>query len=404
MEHNKQEQTDNKKQHSKSYEFFCGVWCVLFAAGLVGMAVWSVLSPDRKQSDSENRLLQQLPTFSLSSVADGSYMADLERYLTDQFPARDWLVRSKTYLDLLCGRQQINGVYVGSDGYLFEQQTTPDEAQMENITAAINRFCLKNPDLQKAVIISPNSSCILEDKMPYGVAQYDQRTVLDELREKISAGDMKKLKNFYWIDAAALLSENSAEGEQLFYRTDHHWTTRAAYRVFLNTAEQWQLDADAVPYDFAAVSADFQGTLAASSGICHLNDEIELCVPHDSEGQYVIEYETENVKTATFFNSEKLAGSNQYEIFMGGNFGKIIISTTAENDQTLLIFKDSYANCMIPMFAPYFSQIVVIDPRYFNDTIDGCLQDYDFTHILFLYNLNTFLEDKSLADILEYSS
>lgn len=399
MEQNEQETNDNP-QHDKSYEIFCGVWCVLFAAGLVGMALWSAFSPDRRQSESENRLLQQMPTFSLSSVADGSYMQNLERYLTDQFPARDWLVRGKTYLDLLCGRQQINGIYVGSDGYLFEPQTTPDDEQIETITAAMKDFCLKNPDLQKAVIISPNASCILQDKLPYGVKQYDQRTLLDELKQNISAENTSQLKQFHWIDCAALLSESG--DEPVFYCTDHHWTTRAAYRVFLDTAQQWQLDTDGVEYDFAAVSADFRGTLAASSGICHINDEMEICVPHDSEGQYVIEYETENVKTATFFDSGKLASANQYEIFMGGNFGKIIISTTAETDQTLLIFKDSYANCMIPMLAPYFSQIVVIDPRYFNDTIDGCMQDYDFTHVLFVYNLNTFLEDKSLADVLEY--
>ena len=393
---------NQSKQHSQSHEIFCGVWCVLFAAALVGMAVGSALAPDRRQSESENRLLQQWPTLSLSSVTDGSYMQALERYLTDQFPARDRLVRSKTYLDLLCGRQQINGVYVGNDGYLFERQTPPDSRQIENITAAINTFCLKNPDLQKAVVLSPNSSCILRDKLPYGVEQYDQRALLDNLREKISAERNAVLKQYRWIDAAALLSESGDKSEQLFYRTDHHWTTRAAYRVFLETAAQWQLDTDGVTYDFATVSDSFQGTLAASSGIGHINDEIELCVPHDSEGQYVIEYENENVKTATFFDGGKLTGSNQYEVFLGGNFGKIIISTTAQNNQTLLIFKDSYANCMIPMFAPYFSQIVVIDPRYFNDTIDGCLQDYDFTHVLFLYNLNTFLEDNSLADTLEY--
>lgn len=397
---------NQSKQHSQSHEIFCGVWCVLFAAALVGMAVGSALAPDRRQSESENRLLQQWPTLSLSSVTDGSYMQALERYLTDQFPARDRLVSSKTYLDLLCGRQQINGVYVGNDGYLFERQTPPDSRQIENITAAINTFCLKNPDLQKAVVLSPNSSCILRDKLPYGVEQYDQRALLDDLREKIGAERTAVLKQYRWIDAAALLSESGDESgdesEQLFYRTDHHWTTRAAYRVFLETAAQWQLDTDGVTYDFVTVSDSFQGTLAASSGIGHINDEIELCVPHDSEGQYVIEYENENVKTATFFDGGKLTGSNQYEVFLGGNFGKIIISTTAQNNQTLLIFKDSYANCMIPMFAPYFSQIVVIDPRYFNDTIDGCLQDYDFTHVLFLYNLNTFLEDNSLADTLQY--
>lgn len=389
---------DSKATQGKCYEIFCGVWCVLFVAGIVAVTVWGLAVPDRKQSESENRMLQQMPTFSLSSVTDGSFMQDLERYMTDQFPDRDRLVRGKTYLDLVCGRRQVNGIYVGDDGYLFEPQTEPDGAQTETITSAIHRFSLKNPELQKAAVISPNATCLLRDKLPYGVEQYDQRTLLDEWRETLGAGNVQ---NFDWIDCAAVLS-SAEEGEQLFYRTDHHWTTRGAYRVFLDVAEKWQLDTHEVTYDFAVVSDSFQGTLAASSGICHISDTMELCLPHGSEGNYVIEYESENVKKATFFDSEKLGSGNQYEMFMGGNFGKLIISTTAETDRSLLIFKDSYANCMIPMLTPYFSQIVVIDPRYYNDTVNGCMQDYHFTHVLFLYNLNTILEDKSLADVLEY--
>lgn len=386
----------DEKKPGRLFQAFSALWCLLFIAVIFSITALSLIIPDKKQSDSENRMLQQMPKFSLSSVIEGSFMQDLESYMTDQFPERDLLVRCKTYIDLLCGKEQINGVYVGSEDYLFEPQTPPHEEQIETITSAMNKFCAKNAEIQKAVIISPNSTYILKDKVPYGVQQYDQSELLGELSGKIGSN----IKNFYWADCAEIL--DSSEDGQLYYRTDHHWTTRAAYRVFLDVAKEWGLETDNVQYDFAVVSDSFQGTLASSSGICHINDEIEICIPHDTKGNYVIEYDSENIKKSTFFDISKLKSSNQYEIFMGGNFGRIIISTTAKNDKSLLIFKDSYANCMIPMFAPYFSQIVVIDPRYFNDTIDGCMQDYDFTNILFVYNLNTFLEDKSLADTLEY--
>ena len=79
----------------------------------------------------------------------------------------------------------------------------------------------------------------------------------------------------------------------------------------------------------------------------------------------------------------------------------MIISTSADTDDTLLLLKDSYANCMIPMLTPFFSKIVIIDPRYFSDSLDGIMKEYSFTHVLFLYNLNTFLADTSLVDALE---
>ncbi|MBR2417270.1 MAG: hypothetical protein IKB12_01435, partial [Clostridia bacterium] len=67
----------------------------------------------------------------------------------------------------------------------------------------------------------------------------------------------------------------------------------------------------------------------------------------------------------------------------------------------LLIIKDSYANCMIPMLTPYFSKIVVVDPRYMTDSIHGVMEEYSFSHVLFLYNLNTFLQDTSLENAMK---
>ena len=99
-------------------------------------------------------------------------------------------------------------------------------------------------------------------------------------------------------------------------------------------------------------------------------------------------------------DAEKLDQRNQYEVFLGGNYDKIVIQTLAETEDTLLLFKDSFANCLIPMLTPYFTKIVVIDPRYFSDSLQDVIADNEFTHILFVYNLNTFLADKSLAGVL----
>ncbi|MGN1443811.1 MAG: hypothetical protein ACI4XE_08175 [Acutalibacteraceae bacterium] len=53
------------------------------------------------------------------------------------------------------------------------------------------------------------------------------------------------------------------------------------------------------------------------------------------------------------------------------------------------------------MLTPFFAKIVVIDPRYFSDSLEEIMKEYNFTHVLFLYNLNTFLADNSLVDALE---
>ena len=51
------------------------------------------------------------------------------------------------------------------------------------------------------------------------------------------------------------------------------------------------------------------------------------------------------------------------------------------------------------MLVPYFSKIVIVDPRYYGDKLQSITEEYDFSHILFLYNLNTFLEDTSIEKL-----
>ncbi|MBQ6600106.1 MAG: hypothetical protein IIX36_00525, partial [Clostridia bacterium] len=59
-----------------------------------------------------------------------------------------------------------------------------------------------------------------------------------------------------------------------------------------------------------------------------------------------------------------------------------------------------YANCMIPMLTPYFSKIVILDPRYMTENIQQVLNEDDFTDLLFLYNANTLFADTSLESVL----
>ena len=148
------------------------------------------------------------------------------------------------------------------------------------------------------------------------------------------------------------------------------------------------------------VADDFSGTMAATSGDFGASDTVEIYVA-DPEVKYYVEYSGDPVKYSSIYASSALEQKNKYEVFFGGNFDKLLISTTADTERTLLVFKDSYANCLLPMLTPYFSKITVIDPRYFSDNLSAVLDETTFTHVLFLYNLNTFLEDHSLASALK---
>ena len=64
----------------------------LFGLFIAGFGLLHIILPDRGFSSTENRNLADLPEFTWEALVDGSYTADLEEYLSDQFPLRDdWM-------------------------------------------------------------------------------------------------------------------------------------------------------------------------------------------------------------------------------------------------------------------------------------------------------------------------
>ncbi|MBQ8502924.1 MAG: hypothetical protein IJ491_01455 [Clostridia bacterium] len=363
------------------------VFCILTA----GLGFYGFISDDREFSESENRVLSAAPALTWQSIINGSFMKDFESYLSDQFPLRDEAIRLKTFTDRLIGKREQNGVFIGEEGFLFDSQTGYNKAETEGKTEAINRFCNENTGAKQLFVLSPNSTYIYSEHLPYDITLPDQKTQINKVYASLKAESLHKL------DVAQILQNSKQNGDELFYKTDHHWTTKAAYSVFGAIAEKWQLDTSNINYQFFPVTTDFEGTLSGKAGVHDAKDTIEVCIPENSAGSYVVNFESQQKKTATLFDENKLTQKNKYEVFLGGNYDKVIITTTADTTNTLLIVKDSFANCMIPMLTPYFTKIVIVDPRYMTESIKAVMSETDFSHILFLYNLNTFLEDTSIV-------
>ncbi len=372
------------------------IW--LFCLVVFGVAGLHLLTDDKSFSESENRVLSQAPKLSIASIADGSFMKEFETYLTDQFPFRDGIISLKTVADRILGKNEENGVYIGKEGFLFDTQTPFDGKHIVEIGKAVTKFTKDYDRLKSAFLLVPNSSYVYSEYMPKYLEMSDQRVLIRSVHNQI------KNDSVLWPGAAKLLKDN-ADKTQLYYKTDHHWTTRGAYLMFRELCLSWGFEKTAKDinknFEFHKISTTFEGTLASTSGVHDTQDEIEICLPKNSEGTYVVTFESSGEKTASLFFPDKLEQKNQYEVFMGGNYDKVIIDTVCPSGRNLLLIKDSYANCMIPMLTPYFSKIVVIDPRYLTDSLESIIKENDFTHMLFLYNINTLLEDNSLVPCLE---
>ena len=366
---------------------------LLFMAVACGFLIFQ---PDREYSASENRMLAQKPEFSLANLASGKFMTDMEDYVTDQFFFRDQWISLKVLEDMALGKRESNGVYIGKQGYLMQvPENNPNMDDVQNTLDRIRDFAQRHQDINTVMSLVPNAAYISTQLMPANAPVRDQSQDIALAQDTVGS-----FLNF--VDLTETMS--SHRDEAIYYKTDHHWTSLGARYAFDTLYTALGIQQPAQDYTIYPVTHTFSGTLASKSGYNRSQDTIDIYVPKDVNTEYVVNYVEEGEKTASMYESSALDQKDQYEVFFGGNHSRVDITTPLDENKNLLIFKDSYANCLIPFLHPYFRSIIVIDPRYYYDDIDSLITDNSITDILFLYNVDTFMTDTSLADVLAPSA
>lgn len=372
---------------SKIYIKMAGIFLVF----LIVAFAFNLFSKDKKYSESENRMLAQKPVFSMANLTSGKYMKDMEDYVTDQFFIRDKWINLKVLEDLALGKKESNGVYIGKKDYLMEIPTAPNQKALDNNLDAISNFSASHPDINTVMTLIPNAAYIYDHLIPRNAPVRDQEKDIKYVMNAVST-------SLNFVDLTKTMS--SHKEEDIYYKTDHHWTTLGARYAFDALSTALGIEKPTQEYKIYPVTHSFQGTLASKSGYDKALDTIEIYIPQGVNTECVVNFTDEGKKTASVYESAALENKDKYEVFFGGNHTRIDISTPMEGKKNLLLFKDSYANCFIPFLVPYYRNIIVIDPRYFYDDIESLISDNEITDVLFLYNVNTFLGDNSLGDVL----
>ena len=334
--------------------------------------------------------------FKMMDEPSETRMEQYESYVSDQFAGRDFWVMLKSRVDLLAGKRKANGVFKGKDHYLLEDIAKPDEDQMKENLSAMKMFQKQYKDIPMYMMLVPNAANIESDKLPgYAVT---------ENQEKQFKAIHSTLGSVYtWVDVSDILKKHRSE--EIYYHTDHHWTTLGAYYGYQALSKSMKLDtsktSDMKPY---AVTNAFNGTLASTSGYeTGYEEPIYIYAPDNLKNatEAVVNNVNEKKKTASLYDTSKLKGKDKYALFLGGNYPILDIKTTADSTDRLLIIKDSYANSLIPFLIPYYREIVVVDPRYYYDDIEKVMKKDNITSVLFLYNGNTFVKDNSISGVLQ---
>lgn len=367
---------DDKKDAALTVGFLCAILLAILIADL-----WTDV---KGFSETENRLLASKPALKKETLLNGKFMADYETYITDQFAGRDNWIELKTRGEILMQRREVGGVYLGADGYLLEQHL-PEEISEETVNGKVGLLKKLTDTYGAQVMLVPTADNVLTDKLPPYAPYYDQ----DQLLERVKAA----VGEDAYIDVAEKLRKHTAE--EIYYRTDHHWTSLGAYYGFLAWKEHNNL-LSPVKYSASAtavVTEDFLGTLHSKINLPMDGDTIRF-FPQTQLRPVKVTYDYNIVKD-TMYEEKYLSGKNKYGFFLDDNHGFVEIETGYENGRELFVLKDSYANCLIPMLTAYYERIYMVDLRYYNGRLAQLMDPYmgESVDVLVLYNCIHFLED-----------
>lgn len=364
---------------------------VLLICGMILLSTVSLCVSKKKEfSEQENRYLSSFPEFSWEALKDGDYTADLESYLADHFPFRDFFMGVKTGFELAIGSKEINDIYIAEDGYLIEKYQKPQNT--EKIIRVFNGLAESVTEAEVYLMLVPTASEIYADKLPKNAPVNSQLATLTEIYGAVDCEP---------VMVAEALAEQKDGEEELYYRTDHHWTSYGAYLAYQEFCKVRGLDpVELTALEEKVVTEKFKGTIYSKVND-YTRDGDAITIYENSAQKLTVNYTDTGEVTDSLYNYEYLEKKDKYSFFLNNIHPLIeVTNESADTDRELVLIKDSYANCMVPFLVNHYSKVYVIDPRYYKNAVSELVNENTVrTDVLLLYNMNTIDTDLGIGGI-----
>ncbi|MDE7361750.1 MAG: hypothetical protein K2N38_07435 [Oscillospiraceae bacterium] len=194
------------------------------------------------------------------------------------------------------------------------------------------------------------------------------------------------------VDAYSALEQHTAE--DIFMRTDHHWSSLGAYYAAQAFAETAQVDfAELNDENYEKISRDgYLGKLYGWSGEnATMRDHPETFTYYRPQNEYTADFYTQALeyqyRGLMMLDIDRIENVSEWYIvnICGDNYA-VDINTDCHNGRRLMIVKDSYGNALPAFLTNSFEEIWVVDMRYFEGSVTALCQSEGITDLLFAMN------------------
>lgn len=333
---------------------------ISFITILFSFSILGLILKDKDISSYERRKLTS------SSSLKEDLLSNLDDYLTDQFPLRDFFISlNSTYDRYILNNKEDNNVYL-ENGYIIEKLYPLNEKEVSNFISKINyinNIYLKENRVFYTII--PDKSYFL-DKNKYLKIDYDY--LYNNLSNNL---------NIENIDIRSLLSLED------YYKTDIHIKQSSYFKIIKELSRHLEFEYQDMEYKevkyspFYGASYSKVPSFVKPDDLIYLSNDItdNVTVKH-------LEYGNKNV-----YEKDELKSADSYNVFLSGPSSLIEIDNpNFQTDKEIIIFRDSFGSSMSPLLIPYYKKITLVDLRYIHADLLPNYIDFKDKDILFLYS------------------
>lgn len=350
-------------------------------------------------SESEQRELAKVPEFSLEAWKNVEYQEQLESYIEDHVWNRENFIALGNWLEeclRLPGKslilKDVTEQSAENDNQtevmVLDDRIVPlynhsDDNMLYFFESSSLLFNMIPNEINKYFLIAPGRIEYEEDEVTSmsGSAQNDAQLVYDNMDDTITTVPV-----FDAVGEAVL--EHGINN--IYYRTDHHWTQLGAYyaaREFLQAAGKKQVEIE----DYECIQGyDFQGYLSVKYGKENvLEPDPTLCyVPKNGEVCPEVVYWKDKNTGDIEIREEEVVDVNRvgYYCFVEeSQFAYAVIDGKKEDGSSLMVVSDSYGLALVTWLTEAYDTIIVVDPRYYEGV------DTEFYELFAEYHVTDFL-------------
>lgn len=355
-----------------------GLFCLLL--GL--MLLLLLFLPKQRFSEREKRYLTEAPALTAKSVFSGAWGEQAENYLADHLPGRDFFVGLNAYADLLSGRQAGKEILMAEGGRLVEAPLSWDEVQAEKNLAPVRSFAEKIA-VPVDFMLVPSAGWAAEEELRGMHAPYEDEKMIADLYSE--AGEA--------VNCVTLCPRFAGHGDW-FFKTDHHWNSRGAYEGFCaylsSVGRPCPPESD---YDLLDGGIFCGSTWSRSALWLTAGDELELWQPR---GEIRVTNAENGESHEGVFYLERLEEADKYTVNLDGNHS-LVRTENPTGEGKLLVIRDSFSNSLGTFLAGEYETVVLVDLRYYRQSVSALLEQEDFDRVLVCYSLSNFLTDTNLS-------